>query len=137
MLPKASFLNAKIQALQKSDKLAKALVCLQVSWLIIQAIARRIEELPITLLELNTIAQVWITLVLYGLWWCKPQDIAESIEIDFSHCKQCQEKLQQNGITPSGPLFAPTLSEHSDLGLGVNDIVCIVIIQIVSAVYIA
>src|SRR5271156_6454259 len=135
MLPKASFLNAKIQALQKSDKLAKALVCLQVSWLIIQAIARRIEELPITLLELNTIAQVWITLVLYGLWWYKPQDIAESIEIDFSHCQQCQEKLQENGITPSRPLFADTLSERG-LDLRVDDMVRIGIIQIVSAVYI-
>jgi hypothetical protein len=60
MLPTVSFLNTKIQALQKSDQLAKTLVCLQVSWLIIQAIARRVGKLPVTLLELNTVAQVWI-----------------------------------------------------------------------------
>jgi hypothetical protein len=113
MLPTVSFLSAKIQALQKSDKLAKILVCLQpeVSWLIIQAIARRIAKLPVTLLELNTIAQVWITLVIYGLWWFKPQGIAEVIEVDFSHCNQCRKQLRENG---TWPLFSSTRQTNTD-----------------------
>jgi hypothetical protein len=111
MLPTVSFLSAKIQALQKSDKLAKILVCLQVSWLIIQAIARRIAKLPVTLLELNTIAQVWITLVIYGLWWFKPQGIAEVIEVDFSHCNQCRIQLRENG---TWPLFSSTRQTNTD-----------------------
>jgi len=93
MLPTADFLNKKVVALQKSDRLAKGVVCLQVLWLVIQAVARKAEQLPVTLLELNTIAQVWITLFIYGLWWFKPQGIVEVIEIDFSYCKKCQERL--------------------------------------------
>jgi len=93
MLPTADFLNKKVVALQKSDRLAKGVVCLQVLWLVIQAAARKAEQLPVTLLELNTIAQVWITLVIYGMWWYKPQGIVEVIEIDFSYCKKCQERL--------------------------------------------
>ena len=132
MLPTVSFLNLKIKALQKSDKLAKTLVCIQVSWLVIQAIARRIEMLPVTLLELNTIAQVWITLVLYGVWWYKPQGIAEAIEIDFSQCAQCQKQLNENGIPPfvlSDPLSIHPKEFGSPLSIG--------FIQIVIAVYIA
>jgi len=131
MLPTVRFLNRKIKALQKSDKLAKTLVCIQVSWLVIQAIARRIEMLPVTLLELNTIAQVWITLVLYGVWWYKPQGIAEAIEIDFSQCAQCQKQLDANGITPfvlSDRLSILPKELGSPLSLG--------FIQIVIAVYI-
>ena len=138
MLPTASFLNTKIQALQKSDKLAKALVCLQVSWLIVQAIARRIEKLPVTLLELNTIAQVWVTLVIYGLWWFKPQGIEEVVEIDFSHCQKCQERLRENGITRSKILFDSTPISDYQPPTGVASFVTpIAIIPIVIAVYVA
>jgi hypothetical protein len=94
LLPTARFLNEKIKALSKSDKLAKTVVCFQVSWLVLQTIARRIERLPITLLELNTIAQVWVTLVLYWLWWNKPQGVAEAVEVDFSDCKKCLTLLR-------------------------------------------
>jgi hypothetical protein len=97
MLPTATFLNQKLRALRKPDNFGKALVCLQVSWFVIQAIARRIERLPITLLELNTLAQVWMTLMIYGLCWCKPQGIAETITIDFSRCRKCQNIIHAKG----------------------------------------
>ena len=137
MLPTVTFLSTKIQALQKSDKLAKTLVCLQVSWLIIQAIARRIDKLPVTLLELNTVGQVWITLVIYGLWWFKPQGIAEVIEIDFSHCNQCRKQLRENG---TWPLFSSTQTQAEawcSEGRSVSDGLTFVMIPIVSTVYIA
>jgi hypothetical protein len=97
MLPTATFLNQKLKALRKSDNFTKALVCLQFLWFVTQAIARRIEKLPITLLELNTLAQVWMTLILYGLCWCKPQGIVETITIDFSSCPECQNLIRAKG----------------------------------------
>jgi len=133
MLPSVSFLDTKIKALQKSDKLAKTLVCLQVSWLVIQAIARRIENLPVTLLELNTIAQVWIALVIYGLWWFKPQGIVEVILIDFGHCKG-RKQLHENGIPSPDSSFAstpPDYSHDSDIHLAVG------ILLILGVVYVA
>ena len=64
----------------------------------IQAIARKVQKLPVTLLELNTIAQVWIALVLYVLWWHKPKDMEYQVVIDFSHCEKCRDNLHRNDI---------------------------------------
>jgi hypothetical protein len=99
LLPTTKFLDERIQVLSQSDKLAKTLVCFQVLWLVLQTIARRIDGLPIALLELNTIAQIWVTLVLYALWWYKPQGIADSIKIDFRDCTKCQKLLREAGLT--------------------------------------
>ena len=134
MLPSVSFLDPKIKALQKSDKLAKTLVCLQVSWLVIQAIARRIENLPVTLLELNTIAQVWVALVIYGLWWFKPQGIVEVIVIDFGHCEGCRKQLHENGIPSPDSSFASTPPEY---GHDSNIRLAVGILLILGVVYVA
>lgn len=40
-----------------------------------------------------------MTLVLYGLWWYKPQGIAETIEIDFRGCENCQKRLREARLT--------------------------------------
>jgi len=98
MLPTVSYLNAQIKTLRKSDRLVKAIACIQLLWLVVQTIARKVDGLPVTLLELNTLAQIWITLVLYGLWWYKPQGIEQVTTIDFSSCKKCQQRLHENRI---------------------------------------
>jgi hypothetical protein len=52
----------------KADLLAKSLVCLQVSWMVIQCIGRRAIGLPISLLELHVLVHVTCALCLYALW---------------------------------------------------------------------
>ena len=99
MLPSATFLDDKIDKRQKSDRLAKIVVCIQVTVLLTQTAARRITHLPITLLELNTIGQVCCGLGLYVAWWNKPQGIKEPIEIDFRTCKGCLDFLYANGFS--------------------------------------
>ena len=42
----------------KADALAKTLVLLQASWMLLQCLGRLIEGLPVTLLEVNTVAHV-------------------------------------------------------------------------------
>lgn len=71
----------RITAKGKVDQLAKAIVCLQAGWMIVQAIARAAEGLPITLIELNTMAHVGCAFLMYAIWWQKPQDDSESVEI--------------------------------------------------------
>jgi len=73
----------------QSDRLAKAIVILQVSWMFVQTISRAIYRLPITLLELNTLAHISVALALYGLWWKKPQDVKEPIEIQLDAFIAC------------------------------------------------
>ena len=42
----------------KADALAKTLVLIQAAWMLLQVIGRLIEHLPVTLLEVNTVAHV-------------------------------------------------------------------------------
>lgn len=50
--------EADIKDKSKANNLAKALVVLQALWMLMQVIARLIAHLPVTLLEVNTVAHV-------------------------------------------------------------------------------
>src|SRR5271169_6454616 len=52
----------------KANSFAKGLVCLQVIWMLIQTIARKIFDLPITLLELNTVVHIRCAIAMYAIW---------------------------------------------------------------------
>ena len=54
------------------DWLAKSLVLLQTLWFIMQRIARAIKHLPVTHLEIVTLAYASMNLVIYIFWWNKP-----------------------------------------------------------------
>ena len=53
----------------KADIFTKSLICIQVSWMAIQCIARKAAGYPLTLLEIHTMVHVVCALVLYLLWW--------------------------------------------------------------------
>ncbi|KAH6642959.1 hypothetical protein C7974DRAFT_113330 [Boeremia exigua] len=79
-----SFLNrlpdvrdTQVRDKSKADGLAKFLVVVQAGWMIIQCIARVQQDLPVTLLEINTIGHVICAFALYMLWWNKPLDIKD------------------------------------------------------------
>lgn len=61
----------------KADSLAKVIVLLQATWFLVQAIARLVFHLPVSLLEVNTIGHVLCALVMYLLWWNKPREVRE------------------------------------------------------------
>jgi len=75
LLPEIS--REEIGDKSKADDLAKALVCLQAGWMVIQVIGRIVYGLPVTLLEINTIGHVICTFVIYILWWHKPKLVKE------------------------------------------------------------
>ena len=55
-LPSVS--EAEITDKSKANDIAKALVLVQASWMLVQVIGRVLAKLPVTLLEINTIAHV-------------------------------------------------------------------------------
>ncbi|KAI1627818.1 hypothetical protein EDD37DRAFT_277949 [Exophiala viscosa] len=65
----------------KANSLAKVLVVIQAGWLIVECIGRAVAGLPITLLEINTVAHVVCALMMYALWWHKPLNISEPVVI--------------------------------------------------------
>ncbi|RLL96200.1 hypothetical protein CFD26_101502 [Aspergillus turcosus] len=64
-----------IQDRSKSDAFTKFFALLQCAWLVIQSIARACAGLPITELELTTLAFIFCAFVMYWFWWDKPFDI--------------------------------------------------------------
>ncbi|KAF4569884.1 hypothetical protein EYR36_009686 [Pleurotus pulmonarius] len=63
----------------KGDMITKALVVWQTTWFVIQLVARIVEGLAITELEVMTLAYGLMCALLYGLWWNKPYDVHKPI----------------------------------------------------------
>ncbi|KAL9634475.1 MAG: hypothetical protein Q9164_004067 [Protoblastenia rupestris] len=74
-LPNVS--KEEIEDKSKADHLAKTLICVQAAWLLVQVFGRVAQKLPVTLLEVNTLAHVMCTFIIYLLWWNKPSMIYE------------------------------------------------------------
>jgi len=79
--------TAQINDKSKANWLAKCLVCIQATWMLVQCVARKIAGLPVTLLELNTVMHVICALLMYFLWLHKPLDVSvpEIITSDQIH----------------------------------------------------
>jgi hypothetical protein len=71
----------EIDDLSKADIFAKIFACVQSIWLVVQSIARVSVGLPITQLELATIALVFCALIMYALWWNKPFGVERTVTI--------------------------------------------------------
>jgi hypothetical protein len=79
----------EVEDKSKGDFISKAVVILQTSWFVMQCIARGVRGLPITELELATIAFAGLNFVLYLLWWDKPLNV------------QCGVRVYKKRITDS------------------------------------
>jgi hypothetical protein len=71
----------QIDNFSKADIFAKLFACVQSIWLVVQSIARVSVGLPITQLELATIALVFCALLMYALWWNKPFGVERTVTI--------------------------------------------------------
>ncbi|KAK2460446.1 hypothetical protein APHAL10511_007611 [Amanita phalloides] len=98
----------------KADGLAKAIVILQAGWLILQCIARIAVHLPISFLEINTVAHVVCALIMYFLWWEKPLNVKDPIVLSgewthpvaaamwmFSYVSTEKERVGKTTVTKS------------------------------------
>ena len=73
--------KAEIEDKGKSDCLAKSLVLLQTLWFVIQCIARGIKYLPLTHLEIITLAYAAMNFVIYIFWWYKPLNVNRPVRV--------------------------------------------------------
>ena len=73
--------EAEIKDRGKSDWLAKSLVILQTSWFVMQCIARGIKHLPVTHLEIVTLAYAAMNFVIYVFWWNKPLNVNRPVRV--------------------------------------------------------
>jgi len=71
----------EIQDKSKGDFISKAVVILQTSWFVMQCIARGVKGVPITELELVTVAFAGLNFVIYLLWWDKPLNVQCGVRV--------------------------------------------------------
>lgn len=74
----------EIKDRSKSDAFSKLIVLIQTLWFVMQCIARHIEHLPITELEVATLAYTVPILGIYICWWNKPLGVTQPIRISKS-----------------------------------------------------
>jgi len=73
--------KAEIEDRSKGDALSKGVVILQTGWFVTQCIARGVQGLPITELELATVAFATLNFVIYLLWWDKPLNVQRGARV--------------------------------------------------------
>lgn len=86
LLPEVS--KEEIEDKSKTDGIGKFLSCLQAGWMLVQVVDRLVLDLPVTLLEVNTIGHVLCALAIYVLWWDKPRWIQEPTRVEGEHLRR-------------------------------------------------
>ncbi|KAJ7366325.1 hypothetical protein DFH08DRAFT_1003099 [Mycena albidolilacea] len=70
-----------IEDKSKGDSLSKGVVLLQGLWFTIQCLARVQQHLPLTELEVATLAFQFVNIFIWLLWWHKPLDVQQPISL--------------------------------------------------------
>lgn len=73
--------KAVIEDKGKADSLVKTVALIQALWLMAQCIARAIQHLPITTIEIATLAYIPCAMLISVFWWSKPMDVNEPIPL--------------------------------------------------------
>ncbi|KAJ7059200.1 hypothetical protein C8F01DRAFT_1254884 [Mycena amicta] len=76
--------EAAIQDKSKGDAFSKGIAFFQGLWFVMQCITRTAQHLPLTELEVATLAFAVVNIFTWLLWWCKPLDVRDPLVIEVS-----------------------------------------------------
>ena len=79
--PQRPITPAQIKDRAKGDGSSKLLAIMQSSWFILQGVARGIQGLALTELELVTLAMASLNAITFGSWWSKPLSVQEPVDV--------------------------------------------------------
>ncbi|KIK64257.1 hypothetical protein GYMLUDRAFT_437380 [Collybiopsis luxurians FD-317 M1] len=94
--------ESEIMDRSKGDALAKTLVLIQTTWFIAQVISRAVLHLPITELELTTVAFALLNFFTYALWWKKPLDVRYPILVALLPTHESEVIFRRQRSEPEG-----------------------------------
>ena len=75
----------ELKSRSKSDGVVKLIALLQITWFGLQALFRAIQHLQVTALEIMTVAFFSLAVLIYAIWWNRPQDIEYPIIITLQN----------------------------------------------------
>ncbi|KAF7984580.1 hypothetical protein HWV62_13805 [Athelia sp. TMB] len=84
--------SEELASQSKGDALSKGVALMQTLWFVLQCIVRRIEHLPVTSLEVMTLAYTAITIAMYIVWWSKPLNVSCAIRVPEEQLEAEEEK---------------------------------------------
>ncbi|KAJ7059214.1 hypothetical protein C8F01DRAFT_1026520 [Mycena amicta] len=76
--------EAAIKDKSKGDAFSKGIAFFQGLWFVMQCIARTAQHLPLTELEVATLAFAVVNIFTWLLWWGKPLDVRDPLVIEVS-----------------------------------------------------
>ncbi|OGM41833.1 hypothetical protein ABOM_009649 [Aspergillus bombycis] len=94
-LQKHHFDQSVIEDKGNANTISKLLVAVQISWMVIQAVGRKLSGLPVTLLEAHVLIQILYSIVAYCCWWAKPLDINRPIPLPLDSADLMGHDLTQ------------------------------------------
>ena len=89
----------EIKDRSKGDALSKFLFVVQISWFVVQCIARRVEGLSLTQLELTTLALASVNGISIFLWWEKPLGAQTAVQVTL-HKRLSRRNKSEPQIVP-------------------------------------
>jgi hypothetical protein len=100
-------IDADIQDKSKGGFLSKGFAVVQTSWFVLQCVARGVERLPVTELEVTTFAFAALNIAIYILWWNKPLAVERPIYV----CKRrlSNDTATNQSITATSPSITARL----------------------------
>ncbi|KAK0440701.1 uncharacterized protein EV420DRAFT_1315853 [Desarmillaria tabescens] len=103
-----------IEDKSKRDALSKIISILQISWFMMQCLARSVQHLPITLLEMAALAFAGLSIMTYCLWWHKPLNVNYHISLDPLNSSEFMRTL----ATKSHKESASPMASSADFSIG-------------------
>jgi hypothetical protein len=98
----------ELQDRSKGDTISKVIVVLQTTWFVFQCIERVGKRLPLSELEVLTLAFAVVNVAIYGAWWNKPQGVDAAICVPLKRTEKDIDDL-------STPLMGEEQHEAANL----------------------
>ncbi|KAL0632031.1 hypothetical protein Q9L58_009087 [Maublancomyces gigas] len=76
-----SFRRRSVVDRGRASVVVKVLISCQAGWFVVQCIARVVDHLPSTLLEIHVVIQAFCALAAYAFWFDKPLDVNDTIRL--------------------------------------------------------
>ena len=85
----------ELKSRSKSDGGVKLIALLQITWFGLQALFRAVQHLQVTALEIMTVAFFVLAVLIYAIWWNRPQDIEYPIVVKLQNADANEIKNSQ------------------------------------------
>lgn len=107
-----SITEREIYDRSKGDAVSKGIVVLQTMWFTVQALCRIHAGLPLTGIEVLTLAFAVLNGAIYAIWWKKPQGVEVSVPVRMQIPTREVGTNMDDSVNQEEEIIAPSCSER-------------------------